>query len=156
MAGFHEMTPGLSKRIHTYSKWAAISITLLFAAYFLITDDDLLGRGASYFFPPPQEGVTELYFTNYEALPKRLNVGKQYIVEFEIANHEGRKEVYTYQATIAEDQSVRDLPPQQVELEDGQSAKLRVIFTPSVLYTRDEVDIRLLDRDQSIQFSASS
>lgn len=127
---------------------------LVVAAYFLYSYRDMLWERLQPFVTKQDEAVTELYFTDYESLLKKLNVNTKYGIDFTIVNHEGKREVYEYQATVTENTDSRKLPLHTIELDDGQSAQLQIQFIPHQMYAREKVTIALPAKGQSIEYSA--
>ncbi len=145
--------PGRALRL---TIWSSLAFGLIVSAYFVNANRDWVWRQVHPFVTRQREKITELYFTDYNSLPKTPNVNSQYTVNFTIVNHEGEKRVYQYQEVITENGISREFDPQSVAVNDDQSVQLQIKFSLLQPYVHDVITINLLNTDQSIRFSAFS
>lgn len=100
------------------------------------------------------ESFTELYFEDYDRLPKTgLKLAQTYGFNFVIVNREGRPQLYTYQITQADDagSDIRQATG-TVALSDGETAVLPAAMIAGVIDRPVTVTITLLGSEQSIHF----
>lgn len=101
------------------------------------------------------EPLSELYFTDYNALPKRITAGKQYQASFTVANHEGRARSYLYREVLVENGKPRSFPPVSFQLANGASAPQLFYF--NALKPGDSVEVIItINANQSIHYKAQS
>ncbi len=146
----------LRDRIPTLTKWLGLAVILIVAGYFIDANRDSVWQQLRPLVTRQGEKITELYFTDYDSLPKTPSVGRRYAVTFTIVNHEGENMVYQYQAIVTENGKSRRLDPQSVAVADGQAAQLQASFSVSQPYVNDEIAIDLLNTNQSIRYKVFS
>lgn len=102
------------------------------------------------------EKFTELYFDDYESLPKDLLEGELYSGQFIIVNHEGTTKIYSYEVMVYENTKMVSNTLKKVTV--GYRDIQKVNFTYSVESPNRPVKvvIHLLDQDQEIRMRAHS
>jgi len=102
------------------------------------------------------ERFTELYFTNYSALPKVITADNVYSAPFTVTDHEAQSATYTYQAETIESGTTYPQAPVKFSLRNNQSVSQIVHF--SALHPGDQVElvIRLLNKNLIIHYRAQS
>ncbi|MDO8736777.1 MAG: DUF1616 domain-containing protein [Thermoleophilia bacterium] len=108
------------------------------------------------FVSKQSEQFTELYFTDYEEMPKFVEVGRSYPVGFTIVNHENRGEAYEYRATAVEGSLATVLETASLYLNNEEKAERQIVFTPSKTGEKSKLVIELVDRNQEITFTMQS
>jgi len=90
---------------------------------------------------------TELYFTDYEDLPKALPAGGAETIGFTIANHMGEDSIYDVVVTAAASGGVTTVGRMQLAVRNGDSAVESAEFVPSASGTY-EVVVQLVGIEQ--------
>ena len=83
------------------------------------------------------ETLTELYFTNYQTIPKKAQPGKQYQISFTAVNHEGSQTKYPYRVLLVSDEGIQHVQEGSLTLDNMQAkvTTVPVVFDrPSVTY----------------------
>ena len=96
------------------------------------------------------ERLTELYFRNYNAIPKHVTAGTTFSIPFSVVNHEARAMVYHYQIWQNVNGLSTLLSDGTVSLEDGQTGQAEVKFSPVRPGTTYQIAIKLLLVNQEI------
>lgn len=135
--------------------WIFLPVIALVALGYLalLHAGDIAGALAPYVSKQTGQ-TTELYFTDYGAMPRTVDPGKSYPVEFTIANHEGGDRTYTYTAAVIEDGVTSPITTEKVTIRDGRDVQRRVYFTPSQPGRKVRVVIELPDSGERISYSA--
>jgi Protein of unknown function (DUF1616) len=102
------------------------------------------------------ELYSELYFTNYRALPKSIQAGETNAVPFTVTNHEARTTTYSYQAEVLENGNGKYLPPVSFSLGSGMKTNRIVYFTANQSGDQVEIIIRLLHQNLTIHYKAQA
>ena len=137
-------------------KWPFVFLAIIFSCFLLITHFSSVSQAIEPYITKQPERLTELYFTDYDSLPKTVEAGKSYPVDFAIANHEGRDETYEYIVTVIEDSTVRTASTETVELATGELARFQYTFKPEKAGKKYEVVIGLQNNGQHINYSSQS
>ena len=98
------------------------------------------------------EPLTELYFENHNNLPKQLSLGQKAGFWFTIHNLEYRKMRYSYKVSYSFNNKTLLLKKGTVTVNNNQSLSIPVTFSINEPFTRAEVDVILIDKDNSIHF----
>lgn len=102
------------------------------------------------------ENFTELYFSDYSALPKLLTVGKNYPVPFTIANHESKAFAYTYQIELTEAGTKTVSKPVKVTVANDHTVQRTVYIFARQPGDHVEMVIRVLNKNLTIHYKARS
>jgi len=102
------------------------------------------------------ERFTELYFTDPNNLPARIDSTKTYKQTFAVVNHEASSMTYTYHIEVSGVSGSHEYPTQQVTVGSGQ--KVSVPFTYEALAPKADqtVTVVLVSKNQSIHFRVQS
>lgn len=100
------------------------------------------------------ERVSELYFTDYAAIPKKLEVNHLYQVGFSVTNREYRRKAYTYEAVMVEGDIASIIATKEFSLNNKQVANQQIQFKPTKANAQIGLIIRLLRGKQEIRFKA--
>lgn len=106
---------------------------------------------AEYRLVPIEEGLTELYFENSDALPERAGALS---FSFILRNLEGKRMVYPYVVYVEYDGERTELTRDVVTVLEGE----RALVTTSVVVTRrgsGRIVVELPDQNQHIAFLIS-
>lgn len=136
-----------------------ILIILLAAVIVLWIFVDTSGSISEFFAPyltEESDKATELYFTDYESMPKFVDVGKRYPIEFTIVNRERRDQRYTYRVTITENNETSVLTTDTVDIKDGEQAEEQIFFTTTKPGAKEKIVVELSNRSERITFSTQS
>jgi len=101
------------------------------------------------------ERVSELYFSDYKAIPKQLEANHLYQVNFTVTNHEYRRKNYTYEATMVENNISTVIATESFFLNNNQSLQQQIQFRPAKKNAQIKI-IVLLNGKQEIRFKAKT
>lgn len=99
---------------------------------------------------------SELYFTDYAALPKNITAGKTYAVPFTTVNHETKSVTYNYLAQIVENGTVQSMESGSFRLSDTQSATNIVRYFAQKPGDQVVVVIKLVNQNETINYRVQS
>lgn len=136
-----------------------IAMALLAAAVvtsMLIVNLSTVSAALAPYFTREQARLTELYFTNYNSMPKFLDTSKSYPFAFTILNHEKQNHTYSYRVTASEGSRATTLAAGEIFLAAGEQAQKQVTFTPTKPGATVKIVIELLDKNQRITFSGQN
>jgi len=137
-------------------KWIYLFLAVAIPAILALALFSLASGSIDPYITKQQEKFTELFFTDYDSLPKIVDAGKSLPVDFAIVNHEGHDETYSYSVTIIEDSVSAMAATETLELQSEGLAQRQFIFTPAKAGKKYEIVIELLDRSQRIKYSTQS
>lgn len=126
----------------------------VFFAMLTTLDNALLSKDLKLMVTKQPERVSELYFTNYEAIPNKLKTNQIYKIDFTTTNREYKNNIYTYQAIMIENSSKNIIATKKFSLQNNQSSKQQIQFIPTKPNALIKIIIVLLNKDQEIRFKA--
>lgn len=129
---------------------------IVFVSFFVIKNNKLLSNKISRFISEKPERITELYFTNYSSIPKKLKINNVYKINFTTTNRELRNEEYAYRAFMIEDDKEQIISSKRFELLNNQSKNQQIEFMPVKPNSQIKIVIKLLNKKQQIRFNAST
>lgn len=140
--------------------WARVRMGKIVVAIFLCVMVALLGLGVlhnwQYIAGQNPEGVTELYFTQPQLLPKQIQPSVDYSAQFTIANHEGRDMAYSYKVTVIENGIQQVQPPATLVVAKDAARQQPIHFKAMQPGATLQVVIELVGMNQTIHFRAQS
>lgn len=107
-------------------------------------------------FERKTEPITELYFTDPNALPKTVRVGQTFQVAFTIANHEGQQVTYSYRVSTDQSGTMAPVKVDTVTIANGATANIAVTVPASTKAQDFQVLVDLLNRTEHISFHATA
>ena len=112
----------------------------------------LLAPARSSGLVPTSEPLTELYFTQPNALPAKSSIGQRFSFAFTIENLEGSSRLYAWSANFVTSQTSVTLASGTTRLRNLQSAVLAVRATPRTYSGAGLVEVHLAVPNQTIDF----
>ena len=134
-----------------------VVLTLLAAAIIislLIVKNETVSESLAPYFTKKPDPLTELYFANYDSIPKLLNAGNNYPISFTIVNHENGDHTYQYRVTVIENSKTSVIGLGKVFIRNGEETQKEIFYRPSQPGAKDEIIVDLVDKRQEITFSA--
>ncbi|MCL6105738.1 MAG: DUF1616 domain-containing protein [Actinobacteria bacterium] len=135
---------------------APFLLAALIIIVMLAVKNDAVSAALAPYFTKEPDPLTELYFVNYKSMPKFLDAGKSYPIDFTVVNHENQNHRYSYRVTAYEGSKTTLLAAGYIFLKDGGQVRKELWFTPTTRGAQDEIVVKLVDRQQWITFSAKN
>lgn len=102
------------------------------------------------------ERFTELYFTDPNKLPARIDSSKTYKQTFAVVNHEASSMTYTYHIEVSGITGKHVYPTQQIAVGSGQKVSVPFTYEALAPKTDQTVAVVLVSKNQSIHFRVQS
>ncbi|RJQ32847.1 MAG: hypothetical protein C4562_02190 [Actinobacteria bacterium] len=154
-----EKTVEKAKRNLINVKFLFISLTVLaLSASFivLVQGNNSAAQALKLMVTKQPERLTELFFTDYALVPKKLKAKRRYKVDFSVTNREYRKQNYTYVAVMIENNFERGLVSGSFKLANNESVVKEVRFRPTKPKANIKIIIKLINKNQQISFKATT
>ena len=103
-------------------------------------------------FQTREETFTALYFSHLPTLPKHVEPGQDYDIEFTIHNKENGEAVYLYQLLIQTDQGEKILYEDNVLIAKDAIWSSKLAFRVESSFIKGKIILRLPNQDQQIYF----
>lgn len=98
------------------------------------------------------ETFTELYFSNHTNLPSKIDTGKIYSFAFTVHNVEAKQMDYKYIVFMQSKNSKELIDTKSIELQNNQTTTISESFELASPVTQAEIVVRLINKDQQIDF----
>ena len=135
---------------------AGIAVELVAIIYIFLISNASIANAITLATTHQPERVTELYFTDYQSIPKKVAAGTTNLVSFTVVNHESRPVNYHYEAWITINGQASMLTSGTVSLKDAQNAATIVRFQPTVAGETYQLAIKLTNVHQEINVRIQS
>lgn len=101
---------------------------------------------------PQEETFTEVYFSDHQKLPQKVDPYQLIPVEFTIHNLEGKEYKYGYEVLINTDGNKVPLTQATVSLEDNEYKTIKESYSTAYSGKRYQIIVNLINKNQSIDF----
>lgn len=131
--------------------------SFLLVAFFAILNNASVGKTVKLMVAKQPERVSEIYFTNYAVLPKKLKANHSYQVDFTTTNREYRHKSYAFRAIMIEnDNSPKVIASNTFDLYNNQSSQQQIQFMPTRPNALIKITIELINSGHEIRFKAKT
>ena len=153
----HSISSKISAWVKSHRLWSVgITVVIISLSCVIVVPNKSIANAITMGTTHQPERVTELYFTDYNAIETQITVKKQYFIPFTVVNHEARPTTYTYETSAIEGAKSTPLSSGTLTLIDGQAGHATVNFTPTTPGTTYQISIKLTNVNQEINVRLKS
>ena len=134
-------------------KYIAISIIIVVVSGMYHYKDAIYLQLDGWSLIPRQERFTELYFNNYNDLPKKIIKDRKKHFSFVIRNLEGETKEYPYKIYFkSQDNQIINIKEDIITLTDGEYEVIEESYAPVSKESAGGIFVELTEKQQQIHF----
>lgn len=134
----------------------AAVLVLILASTWQLTARRILNSNVGAYVSHQPERYTELFFSDYPALPKSIEAGKTYTGQFSLASHEADTETFKYTVNRYENGTLVSQRANTATIEPGHTVILPFELSASAPGLQVTITITLDGRNEAITFRTAS
>lgn len=127
-------------------KVALVTFLLMIGSTLVLQREAVIAQLNDWKFLPLQENLTELYFNDYDTLPRTITTAQNHTVAFTIRNIENQKTQYNYSIIQQEEDSevTEKLVSGDIELSHGESKSFNLDVRPRSTSNRSQITVQIV------------